>query len=139
FEIFGRPAGQQEQLRANFVSPEYFSVLRIPLLQGRLWDQPEIVRGARLAVINQTMARQYWPQGDALGKQLRPPDLKADPPSTQAVPDSKGWLQIVGIVADARDDGLRKPIKPAVFVPSWASVPVLALQLPVDFFIASVT
>src|SRR5579864_1243075 len=117
FEVFGRPAGQQEQLRANFVSPEYFPVLRIPLLQGRLWDQPEIVRGARLAVINQTMARQYWPQGDALGKQLRIPDMKTDPPFGQAVPDSNSWLQIIGVVADARDDGLRKPVKPAVFVP----------------------
>jgi putative ABC transport system permease protein len=117
FEIFGRPAGQQEQLRANFVSPEYFSVLRIPLLQGRLWDHPEIVRGTRLAVINQTMARQYWPHGDALGKELRLPDLKGEPPFSQAVPDSNGWMQIIGIVADARDDGLRKPIKPAVFVP----------------------
>jgi putative ABC transport system permease protein len=117
FEIFGRPAAQQEQLRTNFVSPEYFSVLRIPLLQGRLWDRPEIARGARLAVINQTMARQYWPQGDALGKQLRLPDLKGEPPFSQAAPESNGWLQIIGIVRDARDDGLRKPIKPAVFVP----------------------
>ena len=60
FEVFGRPSVQQEHLRANFVSPEYFSVLRIPLLQGRLWEQPEIVRGARLAVINQTLARQRF-------------------------------------------------------------------------------
>src|SRR6266481_368101 len=117
FEIFGRPANQRQQLRANFVSPEYFPVLRIPLLHGRLWEQPEIVRGARLAVINQTMARQYWPHGDALGKQLRLPDLKGEPPFSQAVPDSNGWLQIIGIVGDARNDGLRKPIKPAVYVP----------------------
>ncbi len=117
FEVFGRPSGQQEHLRANFVSPEYFSVLRIPLLQGRLWEQPEIVRGARLAVINQTLAREYWPHGDAVGKQLRLPDLKGEPPFAQAVPDSNQWLQIIGVVADARDDGLRKPIKPAVYVP----------------------
>src|SRR5216684_246747 len=59
FEILGRPSGQKEELSANFVSPEYFGVLRIALLQGRLWDQSETARGARLAVINQTMARQY--------------------------------------------------------------------------------
>ena len=117
FEIFGRAAGQKEQVRTNFVSPEYFSVLRIPLLQGRLWNQPEIVRGAGLAVINQSMARQYWPNGDAIGKQLRLPDVKSEPPFTQAVPESNNWLQIIGVVADARDDGLRKPVKPAVYVP----------------------
>lgn len=116
-EIFGHPSGEQRQVSANFVSSEYFSVLRIPLLQGRLWDHPEIVRGARLAVINQTMARQYWPQGDAMGKLVRLPDLKGEPPFAQAAPASDSWLQIIGVVGDARDDGLRKPIKPAVFVP----------------------
>lgn len=117
FELFGRPTGQREQVRVNFVSPEYFPVLRIPLLQGRLWDHPETVRGARLVLINQTMARQYWPNGDALGKQLRLPDLKGEPPFSQAVQGSNDWLQIIGIVTDARDDGLRKPVKPAVFLP----------------------
>jgi len=117
FEIFGHPAGQQQQVRTNFIGSEYFEVLRIPLLQGRLWEHPEIVRGARLAVINQTMAKQYWPHGDAIGKQLRLPDLKSEPPFGQAAPDSNNWLQIIGIAGDARDDGLRKPVKAAIFVP----------------------
>ena len=117
FQIFGRPVGEREELRANWVSPEYFAVLRIPLLQGRFWDQAEVGRGARLAVINQTMARQYWPNGDAVGKQMRLPDLKAEPPFTQAVADSNGWMQIIGVVGDARNDGLRKPVKPSVYVP----------------------
>ena len=117
FEVFGHPSGQQEHLRANFVSPEYFSVLHIPLVQGRLWDRPEGVRGARVGVINQTLARQYWPHGDALGKQLRLPELKSEPPFGLGVAGSDQWLQIIGVVADARDDGLRKPIKPAVYVP----------------------
>jgi len=117
FEIFGRPSVQQEQLRANFVSTEYFSLLRIPLLRGRLWERPEIVRGAPLAVINQTLARKYWPEGDAVGKQLRLPELKNEPPFGLATPDSNKWLRIIGVVADARDDGLRKPILPAVYVP----------------------
>ncbi len=117
FEIFGQPAGMQRQVRTNFISSEYFPVLHIPLLQGRLWEPAEISRGARLAVINQTMARQYWPHGDAIGKQLRFPDLKGEPPFGLAAPDSNNWLRIIGVAADARDDGLRKPIKAAVFVP----------------------
>jgi predicted permease len=117
FEVFGHPSGQQEQARVNFVSPDYFSVLHIARLQGRLWDQPEIVRGARLAVINQTLARQYWPQGDAVGQQLRLPDLKAEPPFAQSVKDSTGWMQVIGVVADARNDGLSKPVKPSIYIP----------------------
>ena len=117
FEIFGRSASQQEQVRVNLVSPEYFEVLHIPLLQGRIWAHPEMVHGARLALINRTMAHQYWPHGDGLGKQVRLPDLKAEPPFSQEAPDSSSWLQIIGIVADARNDGLRKAVKPAIFLP----------------------
>jgi predicted permease len=117
FEIFGRPSLEKEQVRVNLISPEYFSVLRIPLLAGRLWDQPEVVRGARLALVNQTMAKQYWPNGDSIGKQLRLPDMKSDPPFAVNAKDSDSWMQIIGIVADARDDGLRNAIKPAIFVP----------------------
>lgn len=124
FEIFGRPSAEREQLPLNFISPEYFSVLRIPLLEGRLWDQPETLRGARLAVINQTMARRYWPAGDALGQQVRLPDLKAEPPFSQAVKDSNSWMQIIGIVGDARDDGVSKPVKPAIYVPYTVVVSV---------------
>jgi ABC-type antimicrobial peptide transport system permease subunit len=43
--------------------------------------------------------------------------LKGEPPYVQAVPDSDNWLQVIGVVADARDDGLRNPVKPAVYVP----------------------
>jgi len=124
FEIFGRPAVETEQARVNFVSLEYFSVLKIPLLQGRLWDQPEIVRGARLAVINETMAQRYWPQGDAVGKQVWLPDLKAEPPFWQTVKDSDSWMQVIGVVGDARDDGLLKPVKPAIYVPFTVEVSV---------------
>jgi ABC-type antimicrobial peptide transport system permease subunit len=75
------------------------------------------MRGARLALVNQTLARQYWPKGNAIGQQIRVPQLKAQPPYSPGVPDSDSWLQIVGVVADARDDGLRKPIQPGIYVP----------------------
>ena len=117
FEILGKPVPQERELRTNFVSPEYFTVLHIPLLQGRLFDHAETMRGARLALVNQTMAHQYWPLGEAIGQQIRVPKLKGEPPYSPAAPDSDAWLQIVGVVADARDDGLREPVKPAIYVP----------------------
>jgi predicted permease len=116
-EIMGTSVAEKPVVRVNFVSTEYFPVLRIPLAQGRVWDAADTRRGAQLAVINQTMARQYWPKGDAIGHEFRIPGLKNEPPYAPAAAGSEGWLEIVGVVADARNDGLRNPIKPAVYVP----------------------
>lgn len=115
-EIMGGPAVEEQQIRLSLVSPEYFSLLQIPLMYGRTWDQAETMRGTRLAVINETMARQYWPNGDALGRALRMPELKCEP-YRLAAPSSDQWFQIIGVVADARNDGLAKSVKPAVYVP----------------------
>lgn len=116
-EIAGRSEMEKPTVRVNFISPEYFPVLHIPLSQGRIWDHAETMRGARLAVINQTMARQYWPKGNAIGQQLRIVGLKNEPPYSPSAEGSEGWLQIVGVVTDARNDGLRNAIKPAVYAP----------------------
>lgn len=115
-EIMGRPAVEAQQIRLSLVSPEYFSLLHIPLMHGRIWDQAETMRGARLAVINESMARQYWTNGDALGRAIRMPEVKNEP-FRLAAPGSDQWFQIVGVVADARNDGLANPVKPAVYVP----------------------
>ena len=116
-EIMGSANSEKPEVRLNFISSEYFPLLRIPLAQGRLWDHAEVMRGAALAVVNQTMARQYWPNGDAIGRELRILDFKSEPPFSPAAPGADGWLQIIGIVADARDDGLRKPVRPGLYVP----------------------
>jgi predicted permease len=104
-------------VRANFIDSNYFQVLRIPLLQGRLWDRAEMHRGAQLAVVNQTLARQLWPKGDAIGREIKIPNMKNQPPYEPAAEGSEGWIQVIGVVADARNDGLRNPIKPSVYVP----------------------
>ena len=122
FEIFGQSALQEQQARTNFVSPEYFTVLHIPLVAGRVWTQAETMRGARLALANQSLAQQYWPKGSAIGQQIRVPQLKAQLPYVTTSPGSDGWLQIIGVVADSRDDGLRKPIKPGIYVPYTISM-----------------
>ena len=124
FELFGKPALEDQHARLNFVSHEYFPVLQIQLLQGRLWDDSETKRGARVAVVNQTLAKQYFPAGDAVGHQIRMPNLKGDPPMTIGIPESNDWMEIVGVVGDALDDGLGNPVKPGIYVPYTIWMPV---------------
>src|SRR3984957_881597 len=116
-DFLGKAAQDEQRVRVNFVSPTYFPVLRVPMLQGRIWDDTEDRNGAHLAVINQTLARRYFPHGDAIGHSLRIPELQDQPPYVLASADGAGWMQIVGVVADKMNDGLRKPILPEVFVP----------------------
>ena len=82
-----------------------------------MWDRTETMRGAPVALINKTLAQRYWPNGGAVGHAVRIPNLKDEPPYSPAAPESGGWLRIVGIVGDARDDGLRNPVKAAIYVP----------------------
>jgi predicted permease len=118
FEILGAPS-QQEQLAATtLVSPEYFATLKIPLLKGRLWDQSENRRGDFVAVVNQALAQRYWPQGNAIGHQISISGLKDEgAPLSVASPQSSQQRQIIGIVADSRNDGLERPAAPAIYVP----------------------
>jgi predicted permease len=117
FEIMGMPAAQDQTFRFNLVSREYFPALRIPLVQGRFWDRDEEHRGAVVVVANQTFARRYFSNGDAVGHSIKVPQLIAQPPYLLTSPGSDGWLLIVGVVADKLDDGLSKPIVPEVFAP----------------------
>ncbi len=118
FEILGRPPVEQQMSLINFVGQEYFPTLRIPLLRGRLWSDAENHEGAHVAVINQAMARLYFPNGDALGHSIKVPGIENRPPIVLAAPNiADSWLQIVGVVGDDRNAGLRDPIRPQAFVP----------------------
>ena len=116
-EILGKTAGESQEARINFVSTEYFGILRIPLVEGRFWQPAEVSRGATLAVVNQTFARRYFPGEAVLGRSVRIPRLTSQPPYGIAVAGSDGWLEIIGVAADALDDGLSKPILPAIYLP----------------------
>jgi predicted permease len=120
-EFPGRPAKDEQKVRVNFVSPGYFPILRIPLIQGRLWDETENHRGAHVAIINATMARLYFPDG-ALGHFLKIPEMKSEPPFALSSSTDEQSLIIVGVVADKRNDGLRKPILPETFIPYTVSM-----------------
>jgi predicted permease len=118
FEIEGRPHIEEQTTLLNFVSPEYFPALRIPLLRGRMWSETENRAAAHVAVINQVMARLYFPNGDAIGQSIKMPGIENRPPIMLSAPGAaESWMQIVGIVADHRNAGLRDPAKPEAFVP----------------------
>jgi predicted permease len=84
------------------VSPEYFHVLGMPLLRGRLFSDQDREDTPQVAVINQAAARTYWPNQDPLGKRVRL-HLDSREPLNSAKP---AWTTIVGVMADARTESL---------------------------------
>jgi predicted permease len=116
-EILGKPAAQVQEAMAEFVGPEYFATLRIPVLSGRLWDQSEIARGATLVLVNQSFVRHYLSGGDVAGRSVRLPRFATLPPVAIAANGAAGWLEIIGVVGDSLNDGLDKPVAPAVYAP----------------------
>ncbi|HET6178002.1 MAG TPA: ABC transporter permease [Candidatus Sulfotelmatobacter sp.] len=118
FEILGKPASEDQRGSINLVNPGYFAAIQIPLLEGRIWSDTETRHAAHVAVINRTLAQRYFPNGDAIGHSVKLPTVEDSPPKILSAPNlADSWLQIVGVVGDALNDGLRNPIKPAVYVP----------------------
>jgi putative ABC transport system permease protein len=117
FEILGKPSAQLLPTRLNFVSSEYFPVLRIPLAAGRIWNADETHHGAMVAVVNETFAHRYFSNESPIGHSIKVSGLRAEPPYNLAGPGGDGWMLIVGVSEDKRDDGLSKPILPEAFVP----------------------
>src|SRR5947207_2340561 len=76
------------------VSPDYFHLLGIPLLRGRLFNDSDNDNTPRVALINQAMAQSYWPNEDPLGKRFKA--AKAGAP----------WITVVGVIANARTQSL---------------------------------
>jgi predicted permease len=127
-EIRSKPTLTGAQAVVGLVSPQEFATLHIPLLAGRIFDDAETNRSAHLAVVNQTFVKQYLPEGNPIGQSVRSPMLRADFPFLLLAQNPDDWLEIIGVVGDARNDGLEHPVKPALFVPySFLLPPDVAL------------
>jgi predicted permease len=113
----GTGDGEQPQARVMLVDQRYFAALRIPLLQGHIWNEDENDRGDFIAVVNQAFATRYLASSNAMGRQLRIPGLKPQNRYQIASAQSTAWRQIIGVVGDARNDGLEHPVVPAIYLP----------------------
>jgi predicted permease len=117
FEMDGTRDLGQPAARVMLVDQRYFAALRIPLLQGRTWNTDENTRGDFIAVVNQAFEMRYLSSSNAVGRQLRIPGLAARNRYQVASAQSTAWRQIIGVVGDARNNGLDQPVAPAIYLP----------------------
>ena len=112
FIIVGHPAGKDAQQGSGWmnVSPGYFSVFKIPILRGRDFNESDSTGAPGVVIINQAMAKEYWPKDNPVGQQLiigKGVGPEFDEPARQ----------IVGVVGDIHDGGLNRDPQPMVIVP----------------------
>ena len=119
FNIEGRPALDPNDLpNTNYyaVTPDYFRAMGIRLVRGRVFTAQDDVKAPRVAIINETMARQFFPNEDPIGKRI----------NITNGPDT--WRQIIGVVGDIKQYGVDKATSAQSYEP-FAQVPFSSLNV----------
>jgi predicted permease len=96
----------------NALGPDYFEALETPVLLGRDFTGEDDANAPKVAIINQRMARAIFGGTSPIGRRLSIPAFAGD----------KSWYSIVGVVADAKSEDLRDPVRPMVYVPTEQTV-----------------
>ncbi|HKQ04028.1 MAG TPA: ABC transporter permease [Blastocatellia bacterium] len=113
------PPGQEFIGRYRNCTPDYFKAMGIQVLNGRGFTEQDIATAPPVAVINETMARQYWPNGDAIGKRFRLEGPIAENP----------WRTVVGVIRDVKHE-LNLAVTPEYYFPlaqdPWSSMVLVA-------------
>jgi predicted permease len=92
-----------EMFELRKVTPDFFAAMGIPLRQGRVFTDADRADGVPVAIVSETAARKFWSSRQVIGGQLRFP--------------WPGWMSVVGVVADVRNNDLKEAELPAVYVP----------------------
>ena len=109
FQIEGRPVPAADAPAAGYsaISHRYFEAMAIPIRRGRGVQSRDAEDARLVAVINESMARRYWPSEDPVGQRFR----------WAREGDDQGWLTIVGVVGDIKSSGLDADEPPTVYAP----------------------
>jgi predicted permease len=129
FLIEGQPAPQPNDSVVDAdrpkITPDYFRVMGIRVLRGRAFTWKDDESSPEVAIVNEGMARRYWPGEDAIGKRV----------SINYRDGRPVWRQIVGIVNDVKHDGLTAAARPQIYVPTmqltWSGA-ILAIRAKGD-------
>lgn len=100
-------AGMSYDANHRQVTADYLKTMSIPLLSGRYFTPQDNDKSIPVVIVNETMARQYWPGQSVIGRRLKLGDPNEDIP----------WLEVIGVVADVRQMGLDAPVKAEMYLP----------------------
>jgi putative ABC transport system permease protein len=123
FWVDGRPVparGEAPNSDYHVVSGDYFKAMGIPLLHGRPFDDSDRKDSPPVVLVNETLARRYWPDQDAVGRRMR----------TGSLADPGPWLTVVGVVGDIKQYGLDQDQKTQYYRPQ-RQLPLLQMSLVV--------
>ncbi|HEV2836326.1 MAG TPA: ABC transporter permease, partial [Pyrinomonadaceae bacterium] len=112
------PLGQAPSIQHTVVTPGYFRTMGITLLAGRDFNDSDAKDSPDVTIIDERLARQYWPNQSAIGKRVRfgPPE------------DNEPWHTIVGVVSAVRDRRMQEETNPSVYMPH-GKIPTTGLSL----------
>jgi putative ABC transport system permease protein len=111
-EIPGKTHAETWNTAFQLCSDGYFSVLKIQFLAGRGFTEAEVNGARKLVVINQTFARKYLGSDNPIGQRIHLVRLETFPD-----PLHDAWFEVIGVVADVKNQGLQDPITPEVWIP----------------------
>jgi putative ABC transport system permease protein len=109
FVVEGRPpipAGQEPEVDYRVISPSYFAAMKIPLIKGRWFTDADDETASQVIIVNESMARRYWPGEDPVGRRVKLTGEHKD-----------DWREVVGVVGDVKHFGPDTDAKPEVYRP----------------------
>jgi predicted permease len=116
------PATGQSAIQADqrIASVGYFETMKIPLIKGRFFNEQDRKESPRVAIVDENMARSYWPDGNPIGKRLK----------LGSGTNNNPWLTVVGVIANVKQYGLDTDSRVAFYTPH-SQVPAGTMYLTV--------
>jgi putative ABC transport system permease protein len=99
------PAGQEPEIDHRVVSPGYFSTMKVPLIKGRYFTDADNETSMQAIIVNDAMARRYWPGEDPIGRRMK------------VIGENDDWRTVVGVVGDIKHFGPDTEAKPEMYRP----------------------